>query len=96
MIRVTADAGGSGNIESFARVDNTASSSSSGKQQFQAYGGSDGSLPMPPPVRIQEQQQLTLKPLLTGQEVDDAIMEERERDIRKMNQDLKLVNEMFK
>lgn len=41
-------------------------------------------------------QQIVLKPLLTGKEVDDAILEERERDIRKMNHDLQLVNEMFK
>jgi len=44
----------------------------------------------------QQQQQIVLKPLLTGKEVDDAILEERERDIRKMNHDLQLVNEMFK
>jgi len=29
-------------------------------------------------------------------DVDTAIMEERERDIRKINQDLRIVNEMFK
>ncbi len=33
---------------------------------------------------------------LQGQAVDDLIAEERERDILKMNQDLRLVNEMFK
>lgn len=33
---------------------------------------------------------------MQGQEVDDAIMEERDRDIRKMNQDLHLVNEMMR
>lgn len=32
---------------------------------------------------------------LQGQDVDDLILEERERDIRKMNQDLQLVHEMF-
>lgn len=32
---------------------------------------------------------------LQGQDVDEMIMEERERDIRKMNQDLLLVHEMF-
>ncbi len=41
-------------------------------------------------------QSLTLKPLLQGREVDDAILEERNKDILKMNQDLALVNEMFK
>jgi len=33
---------------------------------------------------------------MVGAEVDAAIMEERERDIRKINKDLALVNEMFK
>ena len=33
---------------------------------------------------------------IVGQEVDDLIAEEREKDIKKMNQDLRLVNEMFK
>lgn len=45
---------------------------------------------------LQQQQQIVLKPLLTGKEVDEAIIEERERDIKKMNHDLLLVNEMFK
>ena len=41
----------------------------------------------------QRQQQAML---LHGQDVDDAIIEEREQDIRKINQDLVLVNEMFR
>ena len=32
---------------------------------------------------------------LQGQDVDELILEERERDIKKMNQDLQLVHEMF-
>lgn len=32
---------------------------------------------------------------LQGQDVEDMILEERERDIKKMNQDLMLVHEMF-
>mmetsp|Transcript_13618 Transcript_13618/g.22719 ORF Transcript_13618/g.22719 Transcript_13618/m.22719 type:complete len:281 (+) Transcript_13618:59-901(+) len=44
----------------------------------------------------QLQQQMDLKPLLQGKEVDDAILAEREQDIKKMNKDLVLVNEMFK
>jgi hypothetical protein len=32
---------------------------------------------------------------MQGKEVDEAIMEERERDIRKINEDLLLVKEMF-
>jgi hypothetical protein len=39
---------------------------------------------------------MQITPVLQGQEVDDAIMEERDRDIKKMNQDLLLVNEMFR
>lgn len=55
----------------------------------------------PPPVPMTRQQQkehlqqLKLQPLLQGQEVDDAILEEREREIKKMHHDLILVNEMF-
>ena len=33
---------------------------------------------------------------LQGKEVDEAIMRERERDLKKINRDLLLVNEMFK
>lgn len=33
---------------------------------------------------------------LQGQDVEDAIIEERERDIKKINEDLVLVNEMFR
>eukprot|EP01038_Epipyxis_sp_PR26KG_P012875 gene12875-17253_t len=45
---------------------------------------------------MQDQQLMQLKPVMQGHEVDEAIMEERERDIKKMNQDLMMVNEMFK
>jgi hypothetical protein len=31
-----------------------------------------------------------------GKDVDEAILRERERDLRKINQDLAMVNEMFK
>jgi len=44
----------------------------------------------------QQQQQLTMKPLMEEHDVDQMIIEERERDIRKVNHDLALVNEMFK
>lgn len=33
---------------------------------------------------------------LQGKDVDEAISRERERDLRKINQDLAMVNEMFK
>ena len=62
----------------------------------------------PPPVPMTRQQQkeylqqqkdhlqqLKLQPLMHGQEVDDAILEEREREIRKIHHDMVLVNEMF-
>ncbi|CAE7592611.1 SYP22 [Symbiodinium microadriaticum] len=34
--------------------------------------------------------------MMQGQDVDDAIIEEREKDIKKINHDLVLVNEMFR
>ena len=46
----------------------------------------------------QQQQQQTvqvLQPSLKGREVDEAILEERQKDIMKMNQDLLLVKEMM-
>lgn len=55
--------------------------------------------PPAPMTRAQQQQhmqQMKLQPLLQGQEVDDAILEEREQAIKQMNHDLVLVNEMFK
>lgn len=44
----------------------------------------------------QQQQQLMVQSVLSGQEIDDAIVAERERDIKKLNQDLAAVNELFK
>ena len=41
-------------------------------------------------------QELQFTAVVQGQDVDDLIAEEREREILKMNQDLKMVNEMFK
>lgn len=40
--------------------------------------------------------QLQLVQILQGKDVDEAIQRERERDLRKINQDLVMVNEMFK
>lgn len=40
----------------------------------------------------QQQEQLMMQP----QDVDDALIEERDKDIQKINDDLVLVNEMFK
>lgn len=59
--------------------------------------GSNSHVPLPPPENHHERSQsLTLKPLMQGREVDDAILEERNKEILKMNQDLALVNEMFR
>jgi hypothetical protein len=44
----------------------------------------------------QHLQQLNLIQTLQGKDVDEAIMRERERDLRKINQDLAMVNEMFR
>lgn len=44
----------------------------------------------------QQQQQLLQFQPLQGKDVDEMIMEERERDINKINSDIILVNEMFK
>ena len=40
--------------------------------------------------------QLQMIQTLQGKDVDEAIQRERERDLRKINQDLIMVNEMFK
>ena len=44
----------------------------------------------------QKMHQLQLIQTLQGKDVDEAIQRERERDLRKINQDLAMVNEMFK
>ena len=68
-------------------------------------GGSAGSYidpnyppktPLSKKEQAQQLQQMKLQPIMSGQDVDAAILEERERDIKKMNRDLVLVNEMFK
>lgn len=70
-----------------------------GTQGWASVGATDhNNLPAPPMNKQQQAQhiqQLKLQPLMQGKEVDDAILEERERDIKKMNHDLVLVNEMF-
>lgn len=43
-----------------------------------------------------QNQEVQFKKVVQGQDVDDLIAEERQREILKMNQDLKMVNEMFK
>ena len=45
-------------------------------------------------IRTQTQT-LDIKPLVQLQDIDEIILEERERDIQKINQDLAMVNDMF-
>ena len=96
LIKVTREAGGES--ERFNRTGNGSSGKSNNFDANDQYmsGGNQSIRDLPAPPLHQTQQQMTLKPVLSGREVDDAIMEERERDILKMNQDLALVNEMFK
>jgi len=56
-----------------------------------AYDNSDSASPSSQ-RKQQQQQQL----MLQGEDVDMAIIEERERDIKKINHDLVMVNEMFR
>jgi hypothetical protein len=41
-------------------------------------------------------QKLVLKPMIQANDVDDMIIEEREKEIKKLHQDLLLVNSMYK
>lgn len=93
LIKVSQDMAG---VEVFSRIANIALIGPGGElsgdmqQRIMHAADDNNNMPLPP------QQKLTLMPLMQGQEVDDAIMEEREKDIKKMNTDLALVNEMFK
>jgi len=105
LIKITREAGGE--PEKFSRVGNTNNNSTGGRgnnsngnnsaNYNDGYVYSNQSNNPPPPPQFQQISNLhQLKPVMSGREVDDAIMEEREKDILKMNQDLALVNEMFK
>lgn len=41
-------------------------------------------------------QKLVLKPMIQAHDVDDLIIEEREKEIKKLHEDLILVNDMYK
>jgi len=94
MIKVSADS-------------NTSSSSSSGSGTSSSNSGGAGSVFRMASGRGPQDFNLAadsaspspampkLVQTLQGQDVDDLILEERERDIKKMNQDLLLVHEMF-
>ena len=43
-----------------------------------------------------QKQAIVMKPLIQIQDIDELIIEEREREIKKINEDLFLVNDMFK
>lgn len=78
---------------------NAVSGSAVGNNSSSSVSSSLADEPPAPMTRAQQQQhmqQMKLQPLLQGQEVDDAILEEREQAIKQMNHDLVLVNEMFK
>lgn len=45
---------------------------------------------------MQQQQGVQFQQVIKGEQIDDLLAEEREKEILKMNQDLKMVNEMFK
>jgi hypothetical protein len=93
-----------GNGTVFSMASSSSSSRGQLQQQYQQQQDandsniSSGNSGTGPALTQQQQQQrlMQITPVLQGQEVDDAIMEERDRDIKKMNQDLLLVNEMFR
>ena len=108
LIKVTATGGdgwsGGGGGGSSSSSSSGGGSGSGGSSVFRMGGGGGGgarggpqdfSLPTdagsPPSGAVVPKLIQTLQ----GQDVDELIMEERERDIRKMNQDLQLVHEMF-
>ena len=78
---------------STVRVDRSAGATRDTDGSFSAAFDTDLGSTDSPRGRQQQQQQALM---LHGQDVDDAIIEEREQDIKKINQDLVLVNEMFR
>lgn len=75
------------------RVDRTTQGNSSPDNFSNAYDNSQNGTPQYQQYQQQQQQQQIMHELV---DVDDAIIEERERDIKKINQELLLVNEMFR
>lgn len=76
--------------ESFNRINN---SSVNNKTNAVVDDGSNGKKGQGPVVLQQEQLQMTK---LQVYDVDEAIILERERDIKRLNHDLELVNDMYK
>lgn len=75
------------------RVDRTAQGNNSPDNFSNAYDNSQNDPSQFQQQQKQQQQQQFMHELI---DVDDAIIEERERDIKKINQELLLVNEMFR
>jgi hypothetical protein len=76
------------------RVDRSAGTSGNADGSFSnAYDNSAGGFSAPQGRQQQQQHQMIQ---LQGQDVEDMIIEEREKDIQKINHDLVLVNEMFR
>ena len=64
-------------------------------QPMTSSSSSTSSFREQPNSQQQQQTVQVLQPSLKGREVDEAILEERQKDIMKMNQDLLLVKEMM-
>lgn len=99
LIKVSQELAGK---ESFARVGGGAGSSGgAGRRNTPSSGNIFDERPPLPPEEQQQQQQfqtksgLQIQNMLQDREIDEAIMAERERDIKKLNNDIRLVNEMF-
>jgi len=89
LIKVTTDVGGSGSGSSSSGSGGTGvfTGGRFSRTEDVAQYNNSNTQGREGPILIQH---------MVGAEVDAAIMEERERDIRKINKDLALVNEMFK
>lgn len=84
------------NESSLIQVQPVAGAASDGFSRTGGNGSESSGFDGPSSGGQQQMQAPRFIQTLQGQDVDDAIMEERERDIRKMNQDLAMVNEMFR
>jgi hypothetical protein len=74
-----------GNGDTVFRMDGNDGSFSSGNNRSSKGGGRDAN-----------GNQVQFQQVMVGQQIDELLAEEREQEILKMNQDLKMVNEMFK
>jgi len=93
LIKVAAIEGGGGGGDGFNRRGGGPGSGVAGGGGERDFGADDDSGAAAVAASKHEH---IFQQAIVGRDVDDLIMEERERDIRKMNQDLLMVNEMFK